>query len=300
MKKDYMTVEISNEVRLGNIPSSFADAVKAELTIPFPQYVEYLGVPWNTENLSEGIEYYKEVTPDELIIPSGFTSNLLQMAEGQGIKYQIKDKRRTLQPVEFEFDGMLNPAEEKGLKDCLANDFGVLNAPKGSGKTVMALAAIAARKQPCLVVVHSKPLLLKWLDQAPLFLTMDREEIGIFGDGYDWIGDRLTIGIADSVYPIAGAIKDYFGFLVLDECENCSEWTFGRLVNEFDCRYKLGLASSALREDGYNSKLMNFYLGDEIHYNDVECLSDKITFVHDYLEFLNKLKQTENVEDGGK
>jgi superfamily II DNA or RNA helicase len=128
----------------------------------------------------------------------------------------------------------------------------------------MALSAIAARKQPALIIVHTKELLQQWIDRASQFLNLDPSEFGIVGNGKRRIGDRLTIGIVNSIYPIADEIKDHFGFVVVDECHHCPSRTFTEAVSAFDCRYMLGLSATPYRRDGL-SKLIYWYLGGQAH-----------------------------------
>ena len=49
-------------------------------------------------------------------------------------------------------------------------EFGVIVAPPGSGKTVMAIKIIAEKQQPALIIVHRKQLLEQWVDRIEAFL----------------------------------------------------------------------------------------------------------------------------------
>lgn len=62
----------------------------------------------------------------------------------------LQDHRRTLPEVDIVFHGKLKPFQKAAVKAVLSHDFGTLSAPTGSGKTVIALYAIAQRKQPAL------------------------------------------------------------------------------------------------------------------------------------------------------
>lgn len=70
--------------------------------------------------------------------------------------YNLVDRRRTLAPVDFTLTGKLRDFQDEAVKNIAASDFGTLAAPTGSGKTVIALALVAQRRQPALVVVHTR------------------------------------------------------------------------------------------------------------------------------------------------
>jgi len=143
-------------------------------------------------------------------------------------------------------------------------DEGTLSAPTGSGKTVMALKIIAERRQPALVICHTRELLNQWVDRIETFLNIPKADIGIIGDGKKRIGDKITVGIVNSIYPIAGELKHHFGHLVVDECHRTPSRTFTEAVTAFDSKYMLGLSATPYRRDGL-SKLIFWHLGDCLH-----------------------------------
>ena len=65
----------------------------------------------------------------------------------------------------------------------LCHDDGVLLAPPGAGKTVMGCAIIASRKVATLILVHRKPLLEQWRSRLQQFLGLEKNEIGVLGEG---------------------------------------------------------------------------------------------------------------------
>ena len=258
-----MKIIVSNNVLLPEIPSRLAGMIHKRLTMPNPAYAEAVKRNRWAGNIPEVLRFYQN-TAEGLTIPRGFILQLLRIATQQEVSWQIIDNRRTLPWVTFSFKGEMRDYQAEAVKDVLAHEFGVLNAATGSGKTAMTLYVIAKRKQPTLVIVHTKELLQQWVDRACQFLGMVPDEIGIIGNGKKRIGEKLTVGIVNSIYPIADEIKDRFGFIVLDECHHCPSRTLTEAVSAFDARFMLGLSATPYRRDGL-SKLIYWYLGDQVH-----------------------------------
>ena len=133
---------------------------------------------------------FYENHPGGLTIPRGAMGLILFFCKEMGIRYQIIDQRRTLPEQDFTFTGILKGYQQSATTDILSRDFGVLQAPTGSGKTVMALCIIAERRQPCLIVVHTRELLSQWIERIEQFLAIPQAEIGIIGDGKTKIGEQ--------------------------------------------------------------------------------------------------------------
>jgi len=189
-----MEIIVSNKIELQNVPTIFGRIIKDRLSLPNPKYSEAVKMHRWTGNIPEVLRFYQE-TKGGLIVPRGFARQLLALATQTETSCEIIDQRRTLPEVYFSFCGSLREYQREAVQDVLSHDFGVLDAPTGSGKTTMALAVIAERKQPTLIVVHTKELLQQWIDRACQFLGMDRDEIGTIGNGKKRIGERLTVGI---------------------------------------------------------------------------------------------------------
>jgi len=140
-----------------------------------------------------------------------------------------------------------------------------LNAPTGSGKTVIALYMIARRKQPALIVTHTKALAFQWVDRIGTFLGIDSDKVGFIGDGKRSVGKEITVALVQSLYKCASEIAPDIGFLVVDECHRCPSRTFTDAVTRFDSQYMLGLSATPWRRDKL-TRLIFLYLGD-LHYD---------------------------------
>jgi hypothetical protein len=177
---------------------------------------------------------------DSLLVPRGALGLIHWFCKELNIRFEFVDNRRALPPVGFSFSGVLKGYQERAVNDTLSRDFNFMQAPTGSGKTVMALSVIAERKQSALIIVHTKELLNQWLDRIVSFLAIPRNEIGIVGNGKLKIGKEITVGIINSIYPVARDIRQHFGHIIVDECHRTPSRTFTEAVSAFDCKYMLG------------------------------------------------------------
>ena len=269
-----MKIILSNEIQIIEAPEPLARKIRETFTIENPRWIDNDRMSrWNGET-DHWLTFY-ENHPGGLSIPRGAMGLILYFCKEMGIRFQIIDQRRTLPEQDFTFTGILKGYQQSATTDILSRDFGVLQAPTGSGKTVMALSIIAERRQPCLIVVHTRELLSQWVERTEEFLAILRAEIGVIGNGKMKIGKRITVGIINSIYPIAGSLKNHFGHIVVDECHRCPSRTFSEAVASFDCRYMLGLSATPYRRDGL-TKLIGWHLGRTIAVNQSDLTENDI------------------------
>lgn len=258
-----MLLMIGNRLSLIDVPGSLCSDLQQRLTFENPAWIENEKQGrWNGKT-PRFLKLYRSTTSG-LTIPRGFIGRAIALCKQHGVRFTIDDQRRTLQPVDFIFTGNLRTFQDDAVTAMLKRDFGTLSAPTGSGKTVMALALIAERKQPALIVVHTKELLSQWLERAEQFLGIPRQEIGVVGNCKKTVGERLTIATVQSLVKIAKEVSPYVGHLVIDECHHCPSKTFTDVVNAFDSKYMLGLSATPWRRDGL-SRLIFWYIGDVVH-----------------------------------
>jgi superfamily II DNA or RNA helicase len=259
-----VSITLSNELKLRHLPPVLRDSLMARLEMENPQYVEATRLGRWTRGMPKVLRFHRRLGADGLVVPRGFIRPVVDMCRQQGIHFCIEDRRRDPAPVDFTFQGELKPFQEKAVADCLAKDFGVLSAPTGSGKTVMALAVVAARRRPTLIVVHTRELQDQWIERIGSFLGLPPERIGRIGGGRVDTGKEITVAMVQTLYKHLEAVVPAVGFLVVDECHRCPSRTFTEAVTAFDCRYMLGLSATPWRRDKL-SRLIFWHLGNTAH-----------------------------------
>ena len=256
------TLTVTSDCLLTGIDLALETELKKRLTIDNPQYIAAKKYGrWVGKKLKPQLKYYEPV-PTGLRFPRGFSNQaVLLCREFYGHDPEIVDNRRLLPPVDFSFNGELRPYQEEAVTIAAGKSFGVIEAGTGSGKTVMALALIARRRQPALVVVHTKELLYQWQERANQFLGIVP---GLIGDGkFDL--QPVTIAIVNSARKHVEELVPLFGHLIVDECHRVPANLFTDVVSRFDCHFLLGLSATAFRSDDEMTKLIYFYMGDRLH-----------------------------------
>ncbi|NCD25686.1 MAG: DEAD/DEAH box helicase [Deltaproteobacteria bacterium] len=260
-----MHATITNEIIIRGASLTQAAAIERALTIPNPAFDLALRAGRYTGNLSPRLEFFRVTRAGDLILPRGFGDELVRMFPD----IAWTDQRLVLPGVNFEFGGQLRGYQTQAVNAMLARSRGVLQAGTGAGKTVMAMAIIAARKQPCLVLVHNAELLNQWRDRARQFLGIDAGRIG----GGKFEVKPLTIGIINTVRNRLGELAQHFGQIVVDECHRCPSAMFTEAVNAFPAKYRLGLSATPYRSDGL-TKAIGFFIGPKVHEVDANHLRE--------------------------
>ena len=258
------TITIANNLRLKNVPPELLSILTEKLEILNPKWLENERMRrWNRDT-PQVLRFYDKVGPAGLWIPRGFMRQLILLCRKHDILYQIDDQRRNLAPLDFDFNGTLRPFQQVAVDRMLTKDFGTLNSATGSGKTIMALYMIARRRQPALIVVHTKDLAVQWTQRIESFLGIDAANVGLIGGGKKTLGEKITIALVQSLYKCVEEVAGQIGFLLVDECHRCPSRTFTEAVTGFDSNYMLGLSATPWRRDKL-SKLIFWHLGDVHH-----------------------------------
>jgi superfamily II DNA or RNA helicase len=259
-----LSVVLTSNLRLRGGPPELRTALMEALEISNPKWVENERMGrWN-RGVPRTLKFYDKVGADGLWIPRGYLRQLILLCRRMGVDHRIEDRRRSLPPVEFAFSGELRGFQAEAVEQMAARDFGTLSSPTGSGKTVMALGLVARRRQPTVVVVHTKDLAAQWVERIGAFLSVPAAECGMIAGGRARIGERITVALVQSLYKCAEEVSARTGFLVVDECHRCPSRTFTEAVTGFDCRYMLGLSATPYRRDNL-SRLIFWHLGDVHH-----------------------------------
>jgi superfamily II DNA or RNA helicase len=266
---DHAVLTVSNECFLARAGAGALGAIVQELTIDNPKYVDAVKYGrWVGKRIKPKLTFYSK-TKKGLFFPRGFANEaILLLRQFDGKNPEIDDQRRRCPEVIFEFSASLRPYQQEAVEAVVGRQFGVLESGTGSGKTVMALAIIARRRQPTLIIVHNKELLYQWQERVKQFLGFAP---GLIGDGHFDIAP-ISVAIVNTARNRLAELTGHFGQLCVDECHRVPASLFTDVVTGFDCMYMLGLSATAFRRDGM-SQLINIFLGDLVHRVDNEELA---------------------------
>ena len=257
-----MRLTVAADCLLEEIPLSLERALKEALTIPNPKYVAARRYGrWIGKSLKPTLKYYQP-QPTGLRFPRGFANQAIRLCrELEGADPELIDQRLRLPEVNLSCRAELRPYQEEAVARVCARSFGVLEAGTGSGKTVMALAVIAARRQPTLVLVHTKELLYQWQERIDQFLGL---EAGLVGDGRFELAD-VTVAIVNTARKRVAELAPRFGHLVVDECHRVPAALFTDVVSRCSGWYLLGLSATAFRSDEGMTRIIYWYMGERVH-----------------------------------
>lgn len=244
--KGSVRLRVGRGVMCYNLPRAAKAKIRRDLSFDNPEYVsaEKAG-RYISSDVEPKLDLYVS-SKKKWWVPRGYLRFLIRWLKENKFDKVIDDRTLVLEPLDIEFTGTLRDYQKKAFRDVRSYPVGVLEAGTGAGKTVMGIAIMASRKQPTLIVVHSKELLYQWVDQIKKFTGY---EAGIVGDGKFKV-KPITVGIINSVRNKCDELVPLFGGVIIDECHRCPSGTWADTIQEFPAKYYLGLTATPFRRDG--------------------------------------------------
>ncbi len=238
-------------IPLAGLPSRVVAALKRSATFPNPKFYELQRMRMATYPHPRFI-FSGEERPDALIMPRGGMDKILSLLKKAGAEVSVVDGRPRRRKIAAVFAGNLRDAQQAALDELKKHEYGVLVAPPGSGKTVIACALIAERQVSTLVVVHRSPLVEQWRDRICEFTGTEKKEIGTISGARSKPTGKIDIAMIQSLArnPDMDVFSKRYSQVIVDECHHIPASSFEGVLRQIQSRYVLGLTATPYRKDG--------------------------------------------------
>lgn len=155
----------------------------------------------------------------------------------------------------------------------LSNENGVIQAPPGSGKTVMTIYMVAERKKKTFILVHRDSLVEQWQDRFVSYSSIKSEDVvRLTSKTFKEDLKKPVIISTDQTFIsllkrnriefLTELEKAGIGILIADEVHtSVGAPTFAECSVHIPAKYVFGLSATPYRNDG-NSDIINYHLGD--------------------------------------
>lgn len=255
-----LKIRIDSRLRLpAGAPTELVAALQKAFTHRNPEYYrkQNMGFDPDFAGLPKEIPTWRiDATTGEFSLPRGGTSTLRELLPPLGYLPVWDDHRVTLEPVQWPSfqTKTLYEHQQEALAECIKTEQGIVRAPTGGGKTILAFAAAMAFRQPTLVVMRDSNLLDQWLGVAVKELGMAEKEIGVLtGSRTLRFGHRLTLGmqqtLASDKFPIE-EVNKRIGAVLVDEAQGVAARTFIKFIDQVESKYRIGFSADETRKDG--------------------------------------------------
>ncbi|MGW4720503.1 TOTE conflict system archaeo-eukaryotic primase domain-containing protein [Nocardia sp. NPDC004260] len=251
------------QVTATDLGPAMISAVKHAASIPNPEFFTRQRARRSTWDTPRFLRSYDETPDGDLILPRGLLPLLTTLIESAGSALRIDDTRVDGRPQTFTCSTELRPEQQQALHAIDNADTTLIVAPPGTGKTVIACAAIATRATATLIIVDRKALADQWRARVGEHLGV---KCGQIGGGRSKTTGVIDVALLPTLARKAGIeeLTSGYGFIVVDECHHVAAGAFTDVLNKISAKYWLGLTATPYRRDRLDD-LIYHQLGSHTH-----------------------------------
>jgi superfamily II DNA or RNA helicase len=251
-------------IERSGLPPAVVAGLKHLGSIGNPEFFEKQRMRFSTWDTPRYISAYREDL-EWLHLPRGLTGKVGGLFADLGSTLEIVDDRPEPSPTDFDFRGRLRPQQVTAVADLVDHELGVLVAPPGAGKTVMACAVIAHHRTPTLVVVDRKELVDQWRSRLHDHLGIGPTDVGQIGGGRSKPTGIIDVAMIQSLARRDDpSLFDRYGLIVVDECHHLPAVSFTTCMRTARTRRWLGLTATPYRREKLEA-LIAFQCGPTRH-----------------------------------
>ena len=238
-------------IERSGLPPAVVAALKHLGSIHNPAFYEKQRMRFSTWDTPRFIRCYEEDL-EWIHLPRGLVERVTELTEKLGSRLEITDTRPEQPKAGLHFVGRLRPPQSDAVQAVLPHDRGVIVAPPGAGKTVMACAVIAHHDRPTLVLVDREPLVGQWRNRLCEHLGLAPNQVGVIGGGKNTSTGIVDVAMIQSIArrERPAELFERYGLVIVDECHHLPAVTFETCVRQAPSRRWLGLTATPYRRDG--------------------------------------------------
>ncbi|MFL1382292.1 TOTE conflict system archaeo-eukaryotic primase domain-containing protein [Nocardiopsis protaetiae] len=263
------------------LPAPLLAALKHTASFHNPEFYRRQNQRFSTWNTPRLICCFDATDPAWLQLPRGLADEAARLIAAAGGALETTRLFPESAPIDVRFTSALTIPQREAVDAMAAHRTGVLVAPPGSGKTVMACALIAHHRTPTAIIVNRAELLAQWQERLATFLDLGTATVGSLGGGRDRRTHTVDLVMLQTLThrDAPGDLLDGYGLVIVDECHTVGAPGAEAALRKARVERWVGLSGTPYRADQMDA-LITLQCGPIRHEVDETSAFDKHLIVH--------------------